>query len=388
EVKDTISKLQPGATDSDGIHSLMLKNLPDTFVELLTELFNRSVIESAIPSEWNKAIVIPLLKADHIQIEQLGLLPGRSTTDALVRLEHLTKLSFKKGKAVHVIFLDMDSAFDRVDVGQLIRKLSVLGLPDLLVNWIHQVLMGREVQASLGGCYSEFKRKAYDIGLPQGSVLSPLLFSVYCDDISLENVLGAELFLYADDIAVAVVGRDPLSLQSAPQRAVDMLSIWANSNTIVFSTHKSVSVFFYKMHNLAAFKPQMKLNGQWIVVAEQARFLGATSESKKGKDACTTCDENPDAESNAVNCDSVNAADLQARVDKTPEPLEPAITDVRGLDIKIKDTVKQSFSEFKEELKKDIDVKFMDIETRVSKLEQTSSTAADPALLQKPIDCR
>jgi len=41
----------------------MLKNLPDTFVELLTELFNRSVIESAIPSEWNKAIVIPLLKA-------------------------------------------------------------------------------------------------------------------------------------------------------------------------------------------------------------------------------------------------------------------------------------------------------------------------------------
>ncbi|KAK2712038.1 hypothetical protein QYM36_010914 [Artemia franciscana] len=84
----------------------------------------------------------------------------------------------------------------------------------------------------------------------------------------------------------------------------------------------------------------------------------------------------------------VNAADLQARVDKTPEPLEPAITDVRGLDIKIKDTVKQSFSEFEEELKKDIDVKFMDIETRVSKLEQTSSTAADPALLQKPIDCR
>jgi len=63
EVKDTISKLQPGATGPDGIHNLMLKNLPDSFVELLTELFNRSVIESAIPSEWNKAIVIPLLKA-------------------------------------------------------------------------------------------------------------------------------------------------------------------------------------------------------------------------------------------------------------------------------------------------------------------------------------
>ncbi|KAK2707976.1 hypothetical protein QYM36_015604 [Artemia franciscana] len=274
EVKDTISKLQPGATGPDGIHNLMLKNLPDSFVELLTELFNRSVIESVIPSEWNKAIVIPLLKAgkdpklvdsyrpisltscvakliervikqriltplsDHIQIEQLGFLPGRSTTDALVRLEHLIKLSFKKRKAVHVIFLDMDSAFDRVDVGQLIRKLSVMGLPNLLVNWFHQFLMGREVQASLGGSYSEFKRKAYNIGLPQGSVLSPLLFSVYCHNISLENVLGAELFLYA--VAVAVVGRDPLCLQSASQKAVDTLSIWANSNNMVFSTHKSV----------------------------------------------------------------------------------------------------------------------------------------------------
>ncbi|KAK2716480.1 hypothetical protein QYM36_006833, partial [Artemia franciscana] len=288
EVKDTISKLQPGATGPDGIHNLMLKNLLDSFVELLTELFNRSVIESAIPSEssssssseWNKAIVISLLKAgkdpklvdsyrpisltscvaklierlvkqriltplsDHIQIEQLGFLPGRSTTDALVRLEHLIKLSFKKGKAVHVIFLDMNSAFDRVDVGQLIRKLSVMGLPNLLVNWIHQFLMGREVQASLGGSYSEFKRKAYNIGLPQGSVLSPLLFS------------------------------------SASQKAIDTLSIWANSNNMVFSTHKSVSVLFHKMHNLAAFKPQVKVNGQEIVVAEHARFLGVIFDHK------------------------------------------------------------------------------------------------------------
>ncbi|KAK2703263.1 hypothetical protein QYM36_018248, partial [Artemia franciscana] len=272
EVKDTISKLQPGATGPDGIHNLMLKNLPDSFVELLIELFNRSVIESAIPSEWNKEIVIPLLKAgkdpklvdsyrpisltscaakliervikqgiltplsDHIQIEQLGFLPGRSTTDALVRLEHLIKLSFKKGKAVHVIFLDMDSAFDTVDVGQLIRKLSVMGLPNLLVNWIHQFLMDRDVQASLGGSYSEFRRKAYNIGLPQGS--------------------------------------------SASQKAVDTLSIWANSNNMVFSTHKSVSVLFHKMHNLAAFKPQVKLNGQEIVVAEHARFLGVIFDHK------------------------------------------------------------------------------------------------------------
>ena len=165
----------------------MLKNLPDTFVEQL--------IESAIPSEWNKAIVIPLLKAgkdpklvdsyrpmsltscvakqiervlkeriltplsNHIQIERLGFLPGRSTIDALVGLEHLIKQSFQKGKAVHVIFLEMNSAFDRVDVGQLIRNVSVLGLTYLLVNCIHQFLMGRKVQAYLGAPTCSLREK-------------------------------------------------------------------------------------------------------------------------------------------------------------------------------------------------------------------------------------
>ncbi|KAK2727511.1 hypothetical protein QYM36_008112 [Artemia franciscana] len=138
------------------------------------------------------------------------------------------KQSFKKGKAVNGIFLDMDSTFNRVDVGQLIRELSVLGLPDLLPG----------------------------------------------------NVLRGDFFLHADDIAVAVVRRDPLCLQSASQKAVDMLSIWTNSNNMLFSTHKSLRVFFQKMHNLAAFKPQVKMNGQGIVVAEHARFLGVVFDRK------------------------------------------------------------------------------------------------------------
>ena len=145
-------------------------------------------------------------------------------------------------------------------------------------------MTGRGVQASLWVSYSEeFKRKARDIGLPQGAVLSPLLFSVYCHDISLENVVGADLFLYADDIAVAVVGRDPLCLQAASQKAVDILSIQANYTTMVFSSHKSASVF-HKMHNLAAFKPVVNLNGQEIVVAEHASFLGVVFDKKNDKE--------------------------------------------------------------------------------------------------------
>ena len=74
--------------------------------------------------------------------------------------------------------------------------------------------------------------------------------------------------------------RDPLCLQSASQKTVDMLSIWANSNNMVFSTHKSVSVFFHKMRNLATFKPRVELNGQGIIVAEHACFLGVVFDQK------------------------------------------------------------------------------------------------------------
>ena len=149
---------------------------------------------------------------------------------------------------------------------------------------------------------------------------------------------------------------------------------------------------------------------------------------RKGKDICAACDESLDEESSAMNCDickqwlcidcleiskpeynlltkmtrrlgcewkcpvckgnahsGASAAEIQAIVNKTLEPLEPAITAVQDLDIKIKNAVKQSFSEFKEEFKKDIDAKFKDVETRITSLEEAPGAASNPDLLQKLI---
>ena len=87
------------------------------------------------------------------------------------------------------------------------------------------------------------------------------------------------------------------------------------------------------------------------------------------KQKCPVCKDN-------AQC-SVDAADIQARDDKPPKP---AITAICDLDIKNRDAVKQSFTRFKEELQKNIDVNLMDIETRVTMLEQTSTAAVDPVL--------
>ena len=99
----------------------------------------------------------------------------------------------------------------------------------------------------MGSFCSEFKKKAFEVDLPQGTVLSPLLFSVHSRNISVDNVLGAKLLLYASNVAVAVVGREPLCLQIALEKLVAMLSICASKNNIVFSIQMSVTLSLLKI---------------------------------------------------------------------------------------------------------------------------------------------
>ncbi|KAK2703347.1 hypothetical protein QYM36_018140 [Artemia franciscana] len=316
DIDTIIKKLKPGAMGPDRIHNEMLSNMSPLLKASVLTLFNRSIKEGYVPSLWKKAAIIPILKPQKdptspksyrpialtsclcklmerlikkkvlpeiekvVQPEQLGFLPQRSTIDCLVRLENQIKQGFRLGKETLAVFLDMTSAFDRVNIPTLMAKLKKLNISPQIVEWIGNFLTERKIEITLENHSSGFFSAPNNVGLPQGGVLSPLLFLVYCHDINLDTILGCKLYLYADDIAVAASSRDRGCLKASVQKALYYLENWTMENYMSFSTEKSVSVLFSRKNRTNVQPPIVSLAGVDIQHAEKFCYLGVLLDSK------------------------------------------------------------------------------------------------------------
>lgn len=204
---------------------------------------------------------------------QWGFLPRRSTTHALLSAVHDWLGSMEDGHEMGAVFFDLTKAFDSVPHRQLICKLRAIGLDDYLVSWISNYLTNRRQSVVLNGETSDLL--PVTSGVPQGSVLGPLLFLLYVNDVNDVGLSeGSKLILYADDI---LLYRKIYTEQdyAVLQQDVDSLGVWSLLNHLSFNPAKCKFMVLSRKEARTT-PPPLNLLGSEIERVDSIKYLGLT----------------------------------------------------------------------------------------------------------------
>jgi endonuclease/exonuclease/phosphatase family metal-dependent hydrolase len=206
---------------------------------------------------------------------QFGFTPGKSSVDAVYRLVSRTLACLAGGSDLLVAFLDVLKAFDTVWVEAVLFKLyHHFGIDGADLRWLTAFLSGRQLRVVMHGLVSGWQRLFS--GLPQGAVLSPLLFAVFINDFFeyvYRHTSGTiEAVLVADDISLQPT-RFGKTGRSSMQVALDACTIYATDWKLVFSLPKSAVVHFHN-HRVDEELPPYELAGMPLEQQPTYKYLG------------------------------------------------------------------------------------------------------------------
>lgn len=266
-----LKNLDPNkAPGPDEIPAYLLKECAGSIAPVLTSLYQASLDQGSVPSDWTKANVTPLFKKgdrsdpgnyrpisltcvackvlehivcskvmDHLENYKLlsdaqhGFRRHRSCESQLILCVNDIAKSLDSGYQTDVILLDFQKAFDKVSHLKLLYKLSQYGIRGQLNKWVSSFLSNRAQSVVLDGARSE--DISVTSGVPQGSVLGPLLFAVFIND--LPSVVSSHVRLFADDcIIYRTIKKDGDAL--ALQEDLNQLQSWAQQWSMSFHPEK------------------------------------------------------------------------------------------------------------------------------------------------------
>ena len=173
------------------------------------------------------------------------------------------------GKEVRAVFCDISKAFDRVWHEGLLYKLRSFGIDGRLLKWFKSYLSHRKQRVVIPGASSEWNY--ITAGVPQGSVLGPLLFLVYINDIVCN--IGANIRLFADDTSLSIVVDNPIVSANTLNIDLSTVSAWAKKWLVNFNPKKTESLLISRK-SIKPFHPPLYMNDQIITEVHCHKHLG------------------------------------------------------------------------------------------------------------------
>ena len=140
-----------------------------------------------------------------------------------------------EGKLVGATFIDLSKAFDTISHSNLLRKLPQYGICDEELGWFKDYLFHRSVVVSYGSCLSD--KQDILTGVPQGSILGPLLFIIFFNDIT-DMIEVAKIVKYADDSVIYVADKDVGVINSKLTKDMDAIAKWLDQNALIINLKK------------------------------------------------------------------------------------------------------------------------------------------------------
>ena len=309
DVEDVLKLLNTSkASGPDLISPRLLKEGSDILSHQLARLFNTSLHTSYFPTVWKQANVVPVFKKGektnvsnyrpisllscigkvfekcvfkHLQNYimtnklispvQSGFTPNDSAVFQLIDLYDAFAKAIDDGKEIRVIFCDISKAFDRVWHEGLLFKLRRMGISGTLLEWFKSYLDQRHQRVVLEGSFSDFKE--VKAGVPQGSILGPLLFLVFINDIV--NDIGSSVKLFADDTSLYLIVDDPVMAANLMDIDLDKIHQWANNWLVKFNPHKTEELIISRK-TATVIHPSVSMNNVEVKRVEFHKHLGLT----------------------------------------------------------------------------------------------------------------
>ena len=326
EVRRSLESLSVNkAAGPDGINNLVLQKNSMTLAPLLTKLFQLSLDTGQLPDAWREANVTPLHKSGRkdqqenyrpvsltscvckimerfvydwitdyldficpLNATQHGFQRRKSCVTQLLEHYNTITSALENHRCADVIYLDFSKAFDKVSHSLLLNKLHARQLPLQLINWIQAFLTNRRQRVVIDGEASGWL--PVTSGVPQGSVLGPLLFGIFIDD--LDNILtnGTIIGKFADDTKLTqVFNFNPVDAAPATpatlhlQTSLNQVLQWCDTWKLPLNIKKCV-VLHYGLHNPCA---DYSINGSLLPISACTRDLGVMmSNSGKFREHC------------------------------------------------------------------------------------------------------